>query len=179
MRRKNTTAVMMKQYIGEALLLLMEKKAYDTITIEEITRKAGVNRSTYYRNFTAKDDILKFYFGQTIHSYIQKIPDKPLSLEQYLLAMYTHYYRYKDKLLVIYRANKAHLILETLNSTFSKIQSNPTLEKRYEIYYHTGGIYNTFVLWFQNNMEETPEVMAKISCMFLPGDFKPMLIKGN
>ena len=61
MRRSNTTTEMMKEYISESLLILMEGKAYDDISIGEITAKAGVNRSTYYRNFSSKNEIIKFY----------------------------------------------------------------------------------------------------------------------
>ena len=42
----------------EALLLLLEKKEYDSITVKEICEKAGVNRSTFYMHYDAKDDLL-------------------------------------------------------------------------------------------------------------------------
>ena len=41
-----------------ALILLMETKPYEKITITEITKKAGVSRMAYYRNYESKDDIL-------------------------------------------------------------------------------------------------------------------------
>ena len=34
--------------MDEALLILLEKKEYDFITVKEICEKAGVNRSTFY-----------------------------------------------------------------------------------------------------------------------------------
>ena len=42
----------------EALLLLLEKKEYDVITVKEICKKAGVNRSTFYLHYNTKDDLL-------------------------------------------------------------------------------------------------------------------------
>lgn len=42
----------------EALLLLLEKKEYDVITVKEICNKVGVNRSTFYLHYNAKDDLL-------------------------------------------------------------------------------------------------------------------------
>ena len=42
----------------EALLLLLEKKEYDSITVKEICEKAGVNRSTFYKHYDTKDDLL-------------------------------------------------------------------------------------------------------------------------
>ena len=45
--------------MDEALLLLLEKKDYQYITVKEICQKAGVNRSTFYLHYETKDDLLK------------------------------------------------------------------------------------------------------------------------
>ena len=71
MRRKNITTYMMKEYITEALLQLMKKKNFEKLTIEEITDRAGVNRSTYYRNFKSKEMIVQFYFDNIITPNLQ------------------------------------------------------------------------------------------------------------
>jgi len=44
--------------IYEALLQLMRDRPYRQITISDITRRAGVSRMAYYRNYAEKDDIL-------------------------------------------------------------------------------------------------------------------------
>ena len=42
----------------EALLLLLEKEEYDSISVKNICEKAGVNRSTFYSYYNTKDDLL-------------------------------------------------------------------------------------------------------------------------
>ena len=49
------TALLMDQ----ALLLLLEKKEYDFISVKEVCEKAGVNRSTFYLHYETMDDLLK------------------------------------------------------------------------------------------------------------------------
>lgn len=44
--------------MDEALLLLLEKKEYEFITVTEICEKAGVNRSTFYLHYQNMDDLL-------------------------------------------------------------------------------------------------------------------------
>lgn len=44
--------------MNEALLLLLEKKEYEFITVTEICKKAGVNRSTFYLHYETIDDLL-------------------------------------------------------------------------------------------------------------------------
>jgi AcrR family transcriptional regulator len=55
-----------KQWIFEAILLLLDKKPYDQIGISEITEKAGVARTSFYRNFTGKDDVILQYLDDIL-----------------------------------------------------------------------------------------------------------------
>ena len=43
--------------MNEALLLLLEKKDYEFITVTEICQTAGVNRSTFYLHYESMDDL--------------------------------------------------------------------------------------------------------------------------
>ena len=58
MARENSAHRLAIDCIYEALIQLMEKKDYKDITITDITRKAGVSRMAYYRNYADKDEIL-------------------------------------------------------------------------------------------------------------------------
>ena len=53
-------------YIYEALVELMKQKPYHEITITDITKKAGVSRMAYYRNYKDKDDILIEHFREIL-----------------------------------------------------------------------------------------------------------------
>ena len=48
--------------MNESLLILLEKKDIDYITVKEICEKAGVNRSTFYLHYDTIDDL----FAETI-----------------------------------------------------------------------------------------------------------------
>jgi len=37
-----------------------------------------------------------------------------------------------------------------------------SFKERYRIYWHTGGIYNTFLLWFSDDMKESSENMSEM-----------------
>ncbi|MCH7775257.1 MAG: TetR/AcrR family transcriptional regulator [Gemmatimonadetes bacterium] len=47
-----------KGRLKATLLELIDEQDYDAITIEDITERAGVGRSTFYSHFTSKDDLL-------------------------------------------------------------------------------------------------------------------------
>lgn len=45
--------------MNEALLLLLEERDFDRITVKELCRKAGVNRSTFYLHYESMNDLLE------------------------------------------------------------------------------------------------------------------------
>ena len=45
--------------MDEALLLLLEQKNFEQITVKELCRKAGVNRTTFYLHYENMNDLLE------------------------------------------------------------------------------------------------------------------------
>lgn len=168
MRRKNVTRQMIKDYISQALLHLMQKKAYSQITIQEITLEAGVNRSTYYRNFTSKETIIQYIFGEIIDKF-DAYAGEPLelSLPSCLPEMFHHFYKYQKTFLIIHKAGLSHLLLNAFNDYFKKVYGSEDAQQLYAVYYHTGGIFNTFLLWLDQEMKIPPDDMAQIALTYL------------
>ena len=182
MRRKNTTSKMMKEYIIGAMLLLMKKRSFSEISIGEITDKAGVNRSTYYRNFHSKEEIIETFFCNILERTITELPaDNNLTLQEYLEHVFKVFYRYKEDILCIHQNKLSHLLLSALNSYFllSADMVNESFVERLPLYYHTGGIFNDFILWFDCKMEPSPEIFAKVAAKICLPNAKPVLLQHN
>lgn len=178
MRRKNTTSEMMKDYIADSLLLFMRNKPYDVITIGEIAAKAGVNRSTYYRNFESKEDIIKYYFMRIINEYLDTLDtSKAIGIQEYLTGMFAVFKQYQQPLLLIYQRGVAYHILDALNTAFALETDSHTFDELLSVSYHTGGIFNSFQLWFSDNMEKSPAEMVEAILSTLPPGFTPMLMR--
>lgn len=64
--------------MDEALLLLLEKKDYDQITVKEICEKADVNRTTFYLHYESINDLLE----ETIFMINKRFTDSLSSVEQ-------------------------------------------------------------------------------------------------
>ena len=58
MTRQRKTSEFLRTCIFEALMLLLDQKKYEDITISELAEKAGVSRMTYYRTYENKEDVV-------------------------------------------------------------------------------------------------------------------------
>jgi AcrR family transcriptional regulator len=183
MKQKKTITKMMKTCIAQSLILLMQKKPYTNISIGEITAKAGVNRSTYYRNFDSKEDIVKFYINEIQYEY-RHIFNKNEPFRIHLEKLLTHFLKYKNEFMLIYKNGLAHLVLETLNDFYEPLMKDKTisLEEQIKIYWYNGAVYNSFLRWLSNEMRETPKELSNIFEIILSNicdyDFlkKPFLV---
>lgn len=59
--------------LGEALISLTLEKGYDRITIQEITERANVAYSTFFRHYRDKGELLAAQLSKTIEDLIDRI----------------------------------------------------------------------------------------------------------
>ena len=157
MRRKNTTTEMMMGYMCSALLELMLEKDYAKISIGEIAKKAGVDRSSYYRHFKSKEDIISFFFDMVLKESLDGFTNlSSIDFTLYIHSIYMAFYNYKKEVLLIYRSNLSSLLLDVLSKRFqfSEIAIEFPLTKQYELSYIIGGIYNNLIFWMSRDMNE-------------------------
>ena len=58
-----------QESIETALLLLMQEKDFESISVTEIASRAGVSRTAYYRNYASKEDVLRNVFNRVKSRY--------------------------------------------------------------------------------------------------------------
>ena len=62
-----------RECIEAALIILMKENDYQSISITDIIRKAGVSRSAYYRNYSSKEDILTNLFNRAAETIVNAL----------------------------------------------------------------------------------------------------------
>jgi AcrR family transcriptional regulator len=68
-----------RRALREAMLNLMEEKGYDQVTIEELTNRADIGRTTFYLHYNAKQDLLIEQFGELMDQLVAQLSQIPLS----------------------------------------------------------------------------------------------------
>lgn len=56
----NPTALKSRQWIAQAVTVLMAEKPYSELTVRDICRKADLSRQTFYNLFDSKEEVLRF-----------------------------------------------------------------------------------------------------------------------
>lgn len=162
---------LVKKCIVDALLLLMNEKEFDDISITEICNKAGVSRMTYYRNYYTKKDIIIEYlkdiaedFKKESHSW-QK--SNEYTNKNVIRFLFTYFEKYAFFIKTLRKANLSGLLQECLNQYLENeivFKNNNDPYEKYHMYSYSGALYNVYMKWIDNNMTESVEEMTEIFC---------------
>ena len=64
--------------VEEALAILIDKKDFSAITISELVKKAGIARSTFYRNYESKEDIIRSSIRKTLSEFDEQFTPRTI-----------------------------------------------------------------------------------------------------
>lgn len=174
-KKENPIAVQSKRWLLAALLDLMEKDDFHSITITQLTQHAGLDRKTFYRNFHTKEDVLNLKLQELFQCYLKSLQ----TLSQ--LSAYTVSKAYFDIctanihfLKLLNRQNllplalsKFNEYLPVLNDVFRSVPAYRNKSK-YELFYQAGGFWNVTIQWLHNGGMETAEELADIISSIMP-----------
>ena len=155
-----------KEYISEALISLMRKKDYSSITNKEITDRAGLSHITIYRNFKNKNEIVSYYISSLFKEW------KWDNQNNIAYNIFSFFQKNKDIIDLIYKAHLQYIILDnilTLNK-YNKEDSDIIAYSKVTVSYL---IFGWCEEWYKRGMKNTPEEMTKL---FEQGKMKNIII---
>lgn len=148
-----------KDYITEALFLLMDKKDYKTITITDITNKAGVNRITFYRNFNSKDEIINKYLEKSFNEWGKEWEESGDS--NIAFRLFKYFSDNRDFIKILYKSNLQFFLIDYLVKIL-----NPKQEENNIIAYSKSmfayGLFGFCNEWYLRGMPESPESISNL-----------------
>ncbi|MFW2489719.1 TetR/AcrR family transcriptional regulator [Clostridium chromiireducens] len=171
----NMQNMITKESIFTALMILMEKKNFKEISITEITKKAGVSRMAFYRNYNVKEDIITTYIDELFKEYSKEVIQKE-NLDNYEnLRLYFSYFRKHEKLISnLINSNLINILLEKCIESFYELSQrilckNSLLPEQHKFWieYMAGGLYNVLIEWAKGGMKQSDDYMAKTISEFI------------
>lgn len=166
MRRTTATTDYLKESMGTALLELMQEKPIEKISIEEMTAKADVGRSTYFRYFKSKDEVLSFkllclwkrFSTQRGGDGIARArPEDIQALFEFCLSI-------RPVFDLLYASGHQDVILRFYLQGAAPVIAQADAKTYYFIQFVTFGLFGLMNAWVLGGYKESPEEMAQIVC---------------
>jgi hypothetical protein len=181
----NTASLM-----DEALLLLLEKKPFEYITVKEVCEKAGVNRSTFYLHYETMADLVseclqnatvgmqkRFDWGNSFKQInFQSCPLDELNLiTPKYLKPYLEFVEENKKLFlavinqpIIFHADQqfSKMYHDIFSPIFDRYQFSDW-EKKYKIAFYKNGVWAIIEEWLRGDCIDAIEKIMQIivSCV--------------
>lgn len=170
MGRGTKTTEFLKECMSDALLRLMRDKPMERISINEITAAANVGRSTWFRNFSSKNEAVTFKLAQVWYRWA----------EEHGLARQRRYtfdnaadffqfnYGYRHILQVIYNAKLQPAVYDAFYQVMMP-QFNADAEECYQNRFFAYGLFGLLDEWIKRSFSESPEEMTDLFQKLMEG----------
>ncbi len=144
-----------------ALVKLAKTKEFEDIQIQEICKEAGFNRSTFYRSYTSKVDILLNEFKKGLNKYQQLVDES----EDYTFINKTKllFDLLKEQSELMLLTHKAGLDTEIYDLFYEIYPVKENDEEKFGKYYkpfRTAGVFKIVLEWLNSGMKESTTEMA-------------------
>lgn len=151
----NMKSIRTQHQIEKALFSLLTKKPYAEISIAEITRKAEVSRTSFYRNYENKDAVLAQFLASQYQKFIDDINNHHIKTLKDQLTTYLEFFKNNPQLMKSLLAtglegNLLNFQTEYLNKLIKAYHPDLHLTD-YAISYQSGGIYMLLVWWVKQD----------------------------
>lgn len=151
-----------RECLEMALIYLMNEKPFDKITITELVNRSGVSRTAFYRNYAAKEDILR-EIGQDLADMISELLKKTEYREdpyRWYLECF-HVIQDNSQILdLLIHANLSLAMLFENGSIIDALYPSNTYEERYRKLAAEAAFRQILLVWFKDGMKESIEDMA-------------------
>lgn len=168
MDKRKEANMRVKNSITKALFHLMHEKSFSDISISELIRVAGVARVSFYRNYDSKEDVLVTLIEDILEQFRETIDWNETDYYTYenIYRSFEYFEKYRDSVLDLYQFGYGSILLEKLNQFHEDVAGsmpNGSIE-RYQLYMYMGALFNTAIMWLQNDTKETVGDITGMFC---------------
>ena len=173
--------------IVQAFTLLVQKKPFERITVQEIINQANVGRSTFYAHFETKDELLRSMCTDIFHHvFHHALPQEQeagcdtglQNLQVKLGHVLYHLGEHKSVLKGILSSQSSPLFLGYLREYLHQLfqgytdKFDPRIPRDFLLHHLTGSFCETVKWWVNGPQPQPPETVASYFMMTL-GHFAP------
>ncbi len=157
------TTNFLKECLADGLLQLLETKPLEKITIPEIAKMAQVGRTTYFRNFTSKNEMITFKLVCLWERWAEKhnMQDHRRYSVKNAPEFFAFNFANRDLLSLIYKRGLQTAIYDAFYTVMAPYYSADSAECYY-IRFYSYALFGLLDEWIRRDFSETVEEMVEI-----------------
>ena len=166
-----------KGALKEALILLMDKKEFKSITITEIVHLANLNRGTFYKHYPTQEELLneliEDILGDLVDSYrepyktmenfeVGKISSSSVKIFDHV-ARYSHFYTIiiNSNVLPGFQNRICQVLKELVQNDLVKAMPDANIDRSLMSSYNAYALFGLIIEWVNGGFKFTPQQMAE------------------
>ncbi len=190
-----------KSALNQAFFELIKEKGYASVTVEEITSRANLGRTTFYLHYQDKEDLLLAGLEEQLTAWVNEITRLPLvlwfqksnsKLIRWIFQTVFETVKANEDIFALVTQEQTSRLYERFRRILAEavtkvIEGNPWSKNRlaevslpisYLIDYFAGAIWASIVWWATNDFSPSPEEMANyFRLLYFPGMLAALNVK--
>ncbi len=145
------------EHLTSSMLALLEEKPIVEITVSELCDMAGVGRTSFYRNYEEKEDIVKAYIENLFRDWLGKIKGVPdLPVRETVRIVFSHFEANRDFYSLLNKRGLVYLLKDIILDVcgFAPEREMPAA---YASAYVGFFLYGWIEVWFRRGMKDKAE----------------------
>ena len=145
------------EHLTSSMLALLKEKPIGDISISELCSMAGVGRTSFYRNYGEKEDIVKAYVKHLFQDWVDKYKEAPdLPVKEVVRIVFSHFEANREFYTLLNERGLVYLLKDIILNLcgFNPEQEMPAA---YSSAYVAFFLYGWIEVWFRRGMKDTTE----------------------
>lgn len=153
-----------RECISMALMYLMSEKPYESISISEIAKRAGVSRTAFYRNYQTKDDVVR-EIGKQVIDQLAEIVSKVGSNEDVhgmFVDFFTQIKEQRDKIELLIKGDISFNLLFPNGRILENVIPAKTKSEHYRMVAVDSALFGVVKEWITNSCDLAINELVKV-----------------
>ena len=196
-KREDRRIARTRSSLHQALLDLVKEKGYAAVTIEDITTRANLGRTTFYLHYQDKEDLLLEGLEERLSALVEKITKRPLIFWFHesngnLIKSIFETVNENSDIFALITKEQSNKVYDRFRSIIVKvamklIDESPWASNKinrlavpvdYLTDYFSGAMWASIVWWAGNNFAQSTDEMANFfRLLFFPGLLHVLKVK--
>ena len=187
MERMDRRVLKTKHAIQRAYFTLLKENSDKKITISEITRRANIDRKTFYLHYTSTEDIIREFSENKVDELIKRVVAEGFPEELYVERVFAVFNEMICENMDVLRmlsgsgayeyffAQIKGLLVQRLLEAAEKKEGFTPVQIRVVAEYFISGIVSAYVRWISEEMPCSIEELADYIGMVTVGGFRAVM----